>query len=81
MLPTLSVDGDGVVISRYYRRGRGIQVGDAVAFKHPVVPETGAIKRVVGMPGDFVATGEKDWNDRAMIIQLRDWLSKLHDHH
>lgn len=31
-----------------------MKVGDLVDFEHPLVPGTGAIKRVVGMPGDFV---------------------------
>ena len=54
MLPTLSVRGDLVYCSRYYRRGRGIKVGDVIEIRHPMMPEAGAIKRVVGMPGDFV---------------------------
>ena len=29
-------------------------MGDVVDFHHPMVRGAGAIKRVVGMPGDFV---------------------------
>jgi inner membrane protease subunit 1 len=54
MLPTLHVSHDHVLIDARYRRGRDIAVGDVVEFKHPVVPGEGVIKRVVGMPGDFV---------------------------
>lgn len=54
MLTTLSAYGDGVLVSHLHRRGRGIQVGDVVGFKHPIEPGYGVIKRVVGMPGDFV---------------------------
>ncbi|KAL8817021.1 MAG: hypothetical protein Q9223_004072 [Gallowayella weberi] len=54
MLPTLAADGDVVWISSRYRHGRRIQVGDIVSYKHPCVPKAAAIKRVVGMPGDFV---------------------------
>lgn len=54
MLPTLSVRNDVVWCSRAYRRGRGIKVGDVIEIRHPMMPEAGAIKRVVGMPGDFV---------------------------
>ena len=54
MLPTLSVAGDSVLINKQHRRGRGIVVGDLVNIKHPMFPEEGAIKRVLGMPGDFV---------------------------
>lgn len=55
MLPTIAASGDGVYVSKLHRRGKGIKVGDMVNFKHPMFPELGAIKRVVGMPGDFVA--------------------------
>lgn len=54
MLPTLSAAGDGVCISARHRRGRGVRVGDCVDFEHPLVPGVRVIKRVVGMPGDFV---------------------------
>lgn len=54
MLPTMAVKGDRVYVDKLYRRGRGIQVGDVVDFKHPLHPGEGAIKRVLGMPGDFV---------------------------
>lgn len=54
MLPTLSISNDVVWCSRSYRRGRGIQVGDVVEVRHPMMPEVGAIKRVIGLPGDFV---------------------------
>ncbi|KAL8947742.1 MAG: hypothetical protein Q9222_006015 [Ikaeria aurantiellina] len=54
MLPTLAADGDHVWMSSIYRYGKGIQVGDVVSFKHPMVVDAEAIKRVAGMPGDFV---------------------------
>ena len=54
MLPTLNSFGDAVLISKYYRRGRGVKVGDVISFAHPVIPETRGLKRIVGMEGDFV---------------------------
>ena len=54
MLPTLTVWGDAVYTSKRYKRGNGIKLGDLVDFKHPMVLGEGAIKRVMGMPGDFV---------------------------
>ena len=54
MVPTISAQGDCVIVSRLHKRGRDVKVGDLVDFEHPLVPGTGAIKRVVGMPGDFV---------------------------
>lgn len=54
MLPNLRADGGWVLISRYYRRGRGVQVGDVVVFAHPLKEDGRAVKRVIGMPGDYV---------------------------
>lgn len=54
MLPTFNSFGDAVLISKYYRRGRSIRVGDVVTYKHPLEPQTRGLKRVVGLAGDFV---------------------------
>ena len=67
MLPTLASSGTSVVISKWYRRGRGVEVGDMVSFKHPIDPESSAIKRVVGMPGDFVLRDTPGKGDGTMI--------------
>jgi inner membrane protease subunit 1 len=69
MLPTLAATGDAVYVSKLYRRGKGIKVGDMVNFKHPMFPEMGAIKRVVGMPGDFVAR-DSPGTGNGMMIQV-----------
>ena len=54
MLPTFNSFGDAVLISKYYRRGRGVKVGDVISYAHPVLPEVRGLKRIVGMEGDFV---------------------------
>lgn len=54
MVPTIAASGNWVLISRSYRRGRNVAVGDVVSFAHPVIVGQSAIKRVIGMPGDFV---------------------------
>lgn len=55
MLPTISWDKEAVLISNFFhRRGRNISVGDVISFEHPVRPGYKSIKRVIGMPGDFV---------------------------
>ncbi|SZF02382.1 unnamed protein product [Blumeria hordei] len=64
MLPTIQVMGDHVLISRAYRRGRGVKVGDVVSFASVIKPRERVIKRIIGMPGDFV---------------LRDTPGKSHD--
>jgi len=54
MLPTLEVFNDGVLVSRWYRRGRGVKVGDIVTFDSVIDPEEKVIKRVIGLEGDYV---------------------------
>lgn len=55
MLPTIAWDGDWVLISKLHRWGRAIEVGDLISYHHPIRQGYKGIKRVVGMPGDFVA--------------------------
>ena len=54
MVPTIMMEGESLLISKWYRRGRGVQFGDIVSFAHPVKTGERAVKRVIGMPGDFV---------------------------
>nr|OQO18067.1 hypothetical protein B0A51_14546 [Rachicladosporium sp. CCFEE 5018] len=54
MLPTFNDSGDWVLTSSHYRRGRDLQVGDLITFTHPIKADTQSLKRVLGMPGDFV---------------------------
>ncbi|KAK4127367.1 LexA/Signal peptidase [Parathielavia appendiculata] len=53
MLPTFEVVGEWLLVSRLHRFGRGIEVGDVVAYNIPINEEMG-VKRVLGMPGDYV---------------------------
>ena len=69
MVPTIDSFGDWVWISKYYRRGRGIVVGDLVSFKSPIRDGEQAIKRVIGLPGDFVLMNTPGKNDD--MIQVR----------
>ena len=78
MLPTLNVHGDWVYISRLYRRGKDIKVGDMVSIKHPMFPGFSAGKRVLGMPGDFVMfNGSGAGEDRMVQVSLGHLLSNL----
>jgi inner membrane protease subunit 1 len=54
MLPTLEVLGDSIIVDKWYRRGRGIQVGDVVTFESVVGPGEKVLKRVLGIEGDYV---------------------------
>ena len=67
MLPTIEVMGDHVLISKKYRRGRGVQVGDVVGFNSVYEPGETVIKRVLGMPGDYVLRDTPESPSAAMI--------------
>jgi hypothetical protein len=60
MLPTINATGDWLLLSKRYRKGRGVVVGDIVSFKHPIDEHTRSVKRVVGMPGDIVLRDSPD---------------------
>ena len=71
MLPTFNSFGDAVLISKYHRRGRGVNVGDLVSFAHPVDAEQRAIKRVLGMPGDFVCRDTPGTSGKMLQVSSR----------
>lgn len=68
MLPNLNASGDSLWISKYYRRGRGIQVGDLVSFQHPVRVGEFAVKRVMGLEGDFVLMNTPGKSDAMLQV-------------
>lgn len=58
MLPTIPAgyrESPWILYSSLHKRGRWIKVGDVITYKHPMLPNTDGAKRVIGMPGDFVA--------------------------
>ncbi|KAF2126893.1 LexA/Signal peptidase [Dothidotthia symphoricarpi CBS 119687] len=59
MVPTMPYTYRGprciLIYSCLHRRGRGIRVGDVIAYTNPVFPRDRGCKRVIGMPGDFVS--------------------------
>lgn len=71
MLPTMNATGDWLLLSKRYRRGRDIVVGDMVSFKHPVDEDTFSVKRVIGMPGDFVLRDSPDTSGAMIQVSGR----------
>lgn len=58
MMPTIpnSLSRRPVLLySSLHRRGRNIKVGDIIVYKNPLFPNDTGCKRVIGMPGDYVA--------------------------
>lgn len=70
MLPTFQVAGESILVDHRYRYGRNVLVGDLVHFKIPIFPESDGIKRVIGMPGDYVMLGSPD-AEKQKMIQVR----------
>ncbi|KAH7033086.1 peptidase S24/S26A/S26B/S26C [Microdochium trichocladiopsis] len=54
MLPTFSTADEWILVNKSYRRGRNVAVGDCVTFVRPVENGGYAVKRIMGMPGDYV---------------------------
>lgn len=58
MVPTIPAGDTGypyLLYSSLHRRGRGVKVGDVIIYTHPLFPKDSGCKRIIGMPGDFVA--------------------------
>lgn len=90
MYPTFNVRGDGMLISRAQKYGKGIEVGDVVRFYHPSFLGVHGAKRVLGMPGDWVCRDlplsknvggyvrrEEEGEERADMIQVCTFCSLL----
>jgi len=71
MLPTLEFYGGYVMISRSYRRGKNVKVGDLVSFYSVVEPRELVIKRVVGLEGDYVLRDTPEKNDIMIQVNIR----------
>lgn len=69
MLPGWEIWGEGAIVSHLHRRGVDVKVGDLVKFKVPVTDDE-AIKRVAGLPGDYVLVHSPD-SGRDEMIQVR----------
>ncbi|KAL7933926.1 peptidase S24/S26A/S26B/S26C [Trichoderma chlorosporum] len=70
MLPTFTVDGDWIAADMTYRLGRGVKVGDLVLYKIPIFASQNGVKRVVGMPGDYVSLGTPGEPGEEQMIQV-----------
>ena len=54
MYPTYPTNKGTAFADRRARLGHDLAIGDIVQFKHPNLPHSYGIKRVVGLPGDYV---------------------------
>lgn len=70
MLPTFTVDGEWIAADMRYRLGRSVEVGDLVLYKIPLFAHQNGVKRVVGMPGDYVLLGTPGEPGDDQMIQV-----------
>lgn len=77
MLPTISSCDDWLCISKYYRRGRGIEVGDLVSFQIPITVGESAVKRVIGLEGDFVLMNTPEKSGAMIQVGVARWRDML----
>lgn len=70
MLPTFTVDGDWIAADMRYRLGRGVKVGDLVLYKIPIFSSQNGVKRIIGMPGDYVSLGTPGEPGEDQMIQV-----------
>ena len=76
MLPTFSLDGDWVLADMTSARNRrgNISVGDLVLYKIPIDEYSVGVKRVVGMPGDYVLanTPGQEGEEKMILVSFFD---------
>ncbi|XTI83678.1 hypothetical protein V2W45_1362978 [Cenococcum geophilum] len=56
-----------------YSIRRRISVGDLVYFKHPLLEGEGAVKRVVGILGDFILSRTPGVGDKRLVQVLEGY--------
>ncbi|PFH59843.1 hypothetical protein XA68_11792 [Ophiocordyceps unilateralis] len=77
MLPTFAIWGEWLVFDKTARRGRRVAVGDLVSYKLPFDPCGLGVKRVLGMPGDYVsiaAPGDPGENQVMQVPEGHCWI-------
>jgi len=71
MMPTFAVDGDCIIADMTHARNRrkALRVGDLVLYRIPVDNASG-VKRLLGLPGDYVSMGTPGEKGDDVMIQV-----------
>jgi mitochondrial inner membrane protease subunit 1 len=84
MMPTFAVDGDCIIADMTHARNRrkALRVGDLVLYRIPVDNASG-VKRLLGLPGDYVSMGTPGEKGDDVMIQVCRQLyhSRISDTH
>ncbi|KAF4120616.1 mitochondrial inner membrane protease subunit 1 [Geosmithia morbida] len=72
MVPTFSVSGDSVLVDLTHARNRRgqLRVGDLVVYRIPISPDANGMKRIIGMPGDYVVAGTPGERGEESMLQV-----------
>jgi mitochondrial inner membrane protease subunit 1 len=72
MCPTFAVDGDWVATDMTHARNRKkeLRIGDLVQYRIPILENADGIKRLVGLPGDYVSMGTPGERGEDQMIQV-----------
>jgi len=76
MMPTIDISDEWMLTSKRHRYGRGVQVGDMVVYKIPIFRDADGMKRVLGMPGDYVMIDSPESGSDNMIQVRGSFCSK-----
>ncbi|KAG5984146.1 hypothetical protein E4U55_005859 [Claviceps digitariae] len=78
MVPTFTVDGEYLAVDMRRRLGRDIAVGDLILYKIPWFSGQSGVKRVIGMPGDYVSLGtpgERGYDQMIQVPEGHCWIA------
>ena len=72
MLPTLQMNGDVVIVSRWLS---DLKHGDVIAFISPMDPNVKVIKRIIGLEGDVVYINPLESHKSVQIPKGHVWVA------
>lgn len=75
MFPTLAAENDFVHVSKKYRDGNGVRMGDCVVAAKPTDHGHRVCKRITGMPGDLILSDPMDPESYIEVPKGHVWVT------